>query len=303
MTKNTLEEEKRTIDDFVESLWLEHGLSLNTQSAYKSDLMHYLQWAEKEEHPGFLSLNSGDLYDYISFRIQQGMQPRSVARFISSTRRFYRYLLRQKIVTEDPARLLEMPKMGKHLPVSLSEQDVENLLQTPDIHNPIEYRDRVMLELLYATGIRVSELVSLPILAVSLEQGVVQVTGKGNKQRLIPFGEEAQDWLENYLLSTRKQLLAERQSPYLFVTRRGHMMTRQAFWYRIKKYAKLAGITTQLSPHVLRHAFATHLLNHGADLRVVQLLLGHSDLSTTQIYTHIARQRLQQLHQQHHPRG
>jgi len=242
--------------------------------------------------------------EYITIKIKNGSKSRSIARIISTLRRFFRYQLREGNIAEDPTALIELPKLGKSLPISLSESNVEALLRAPDIDDPIGLRDRAMLELLYATGLRVSELVSLEYKQINLQQGVVRVIGKGNKERLVPMGDEAVIWISRYLNQARSELMKSRGvSNSLFITKRGSAMTRQAFWYLIKRYAVKAGINQKLSPHTLRHAFATHLLNYGADLRVVQLLLGHSDLSTTQIYTHIAKSRLQNIHQQHHPRG
>ncbi|HEY8096337.1 MAG TPA: site-specific tyrosine recombinase XerD, partial [Methylobacter sp.] len=227
----------------------------------------------------------------------------STARILSSLRRFYGYYIRENSIKVDPTALIESPHIGQPLPKSLSEKDVELLLDAPEVTNALGFRDRTMLEMLYATGLRVSELVNLKFEQISFRQGVVRIIGKGNKERLVPVGEEAMSWLENYMTQARKTILGERQCDYLFVTNRADSMTRQAFWHIIKRHAKKAGINKELSPHTLRHAFATHLLNHGADLRVVQLLLGHSDLSTTQIYTHIARERLKELHSKYHPRG
>ena len=250
-----------------------------------------------------LDVGSSDISQFMAMRFEQGVSRRSAARMLSSLRQFYRYLVRENQLKVDPTMHIEPPQLGRPLPVSLSEQDVEKLLAAPDVLLPLGYRDRTMLELLYATGLRVSELIALRFEQISLRQGSVRIVGKGNKERLVPVGEQALSWLEQYISAAREAILAGRQSDFLFVTNRGSAMTRQAFWYLIKRYANVAGITTTLSPHTLRHAFATHLLNHGADLRVVQLLLGHSDLSTTQIYTHIAQERLKELHQQFHPRG
>jgi len=227
----------------------------------------------------------------------------STSRMLSCLRGFFRYLLREELISEDPVLLIDSPKKGRALPKTLTEDDVERLLNAPELNDPVHFRDRAMLEVLYATGLRVTELVSLQLFEVNLNQGVVRVMGKGGKERLVPLGEEAISWVQRYLVQVRPLLLGENISDVLFPSRRGQMMTRQTFWHRIKHYALIAGIDKPLSPHVMRHAFATHLLNHGADLRVVQMLLGHSDLSTTQIYTHVAQQRLQSLHQQHHPRG
>jgi integrase/recombinase XerD len=303
MNEQQFEEDKELINKFVNSLWLENGLSQHTLEAYRSDLSGYANWAAQGNAGCFIGASKDHLYNFLIYRVNGGIKPRSIARWLSSIRRFYRYLLRENMLEVDPSEFIESPKLGHSLPVSLSEKEVDRLLDAPDINDAIGFRDKAMLELLYATGLRVSELVSLPFLSLSLNQGIVRVTGKGNKERLVPFGEEASSWLDDYINTIRPDILNGRTCNYLFVTRRGNFMTRQAFWYIIKKYALLANIKNHLSPHVLRHAFATHLLNHGADLRVVQLLLGHSDLSTTQIYTHIAKQRLQSLHAQHHPRG
>ncbi len=288
------------IELFLDSLWVEQGLSQNTLSAYGSDLQIFQKHLADKS---LIEVTEADITGFLAKRIKDGISSRSSARIISSLRRFYAYLLRENQITLDPTQLIELPHIGRLLPTSLSEYDVELLLAAPEpVHN-LGLRDKTMLEMLYATGLRVSELVELKLTQVSLRQGLVRITGKGDKERLVPFGEEAMSWLENYLNNARVALLAGRQSGDVFVTSRGSAMTRQAFWHIIKRYAKKAGITKELSPHTLRHAFATHLLNHGADLRVVQLLLGHSDLSTTQIYTHIAKARLQDLHSKYHPRG
>jgi integrase/recombinase XerD len=244
-----------------------------------------------------------DLQDFIAWRVHAGARPRSTARQLSSFRRFFRYLVREGVVREDPTAQIAMPKIGRSLPKSLTEEEVESLLSAPVVSDPLGNRDRAMLEVLYATGLRVSELVNLRHGQVNINQGVIRILGKGNRERLIPLGEEAMRWLTEFANGARSEILLERQTDYLFPTRRGDRMTRQAFWHIIKRYARKSGISKELSPHTLRHAFATHLLNHGADLRVVQMLLGHSDLSTTQIYTHVARERLKEMHSQHHPRG
>ena len=294
--------QQQLIDQFLDSLWLEKGLSKHTRSAYRTDLRSLAGWLEGRG--GALQRASrADLMAYMGWRLAAGYQARSSARMLSCVRSFYRYLLRQQLISEDPTRDVAMPKLGRPLPKSLSEADVERLLTAPDTEDSLGLRDRCMLEVLYATGLRVSELVGLRLDQLNLRKGVVRVTGKGSKERLVPLGEEAMRWLEQYLHSARVQLLAGKPADVLFPSRQGQMMTRQTFWHRIKQHALTAGIRSNLSPHTLRHAFATHLLNHGADLRVVQMLLGHSDLSTTQIYTHIARQRLHDLHAQHHPRG
>lgn len=290
------------ISRFLESLWLEKGLSDNTLAAYRRDLGQLSAWLE--EHGQTLTTATHPLLQqFLGWRTEQAYSARSTARALSAIRGFYRYLLRQELISEDPVCLLESPRLGRQLPRSLSEAEVEALLQAPSTGRPLELRDRTMLELLYASGLRVSELVALKTGNINVRQGVVRVLGKGNRERLVPLGENALDWLERYLAEGRMVLLGEVRTDTLFPGRKGKPMTRQTFWHRIRKYAVKAGISKPLSPHTLRHAFATHLLNHGADLRVVQLLLGHGDLSTTQIYTHVARHRLQQLHAEHHPRG
>jgi len=281
---------------------LERGLSENTLSAYRSDLLQLGQYLGKNS-TSLKVATLGDLQAYMKNLHKKSASPRSVARALSSWRRFYRYAVREGICPEDPTAMLEAPRQGRKLPDTLSESDVENLLAAPKIKTPEGLRDRAMLETLYATGLRVSELVTLTLLEANLEVGLVRIVGKGNKERLVPLGEEAVTWLNKYLLTARPDLLKQQISDAMFVTSRGGAMSRQAFWYLIKKHAQRAGIEQTLSPHTLRHAFATHLINHGADLRSVQMLLGHADLSTTQIYTHIARERLQSLHEQHHPRG
>ena len=288
------------IDQFLDAVWVEQGLSKNTLSAYSSDLRIFAKWLSDKS---MLDVDKGDLSRFLAARYAAGIGNRSTARILSSLRRFYGYYIRENSLIIDPTLLIESPHIGRPLPISLSELDVELLLNAPEVTNTNGFRDKTMLEVLYATGLRVSELVGLKFEQISFRQGVVRVIGKGNKERLVPVGEEAMSWLEAYMIQARKKLLGERQCDYLFVTNRGDGMTRQAFWHIIKRHAKKAGISKVLSPHTLRHAFATHLLNHGADLRVVQLLLGHADLSTTQIYTHIARERLKELHSKFHPRG
>ena len=288
------------IDQFLDAIWVEQGLSKNTLSAYHSDLKIFAKWLEEKP---ILDVETKDLSAFLASRYKAGIGNRSSARILSSLRRFYGYFIRENRISIDPTTLIESPHIGRSLPVSLSEYDVELLLNAPEVTNPLGFRDKTMLEMLYATGLRVSELVGLKFDQISFRQGVVRIIGKGNKERLVPVGEEAMSCLDAYMNQARKTTLGERQSDYLFVTNRADGMTRQAFWHIIKRHAKKAGITKELSPHTLRHAFATHLLNHGADLRVVQLLLGHSDLSTTQIYTHIARERLKELHSTFHPRG
>ena len=290
------------IDQFLDALWLEKGLSENSRNSYRSDLALYNGWLH--ERGIALDVAGRDvLLDHLAWRVEQGYKARSTARLLSGARGFYRYLLREKLIGVDPTLQIDMPQLGKPLPKSLSEADVEALLQAPDLSEAIGQRDRAMLEVLYACGLRVTELVSLTLDQVNLRQGVLRVVGKGNKERLVPMGEEAVVWVERYLRDGRAELLNGKSSDIVFPSQRGEQMTRQTFWHRIKHQAQVAGIAKSLSPHTLRHAFATHLLNHGADLRVVQMLLGHSDLSTTQIYTHVARARLQELHAKHHPRG
>ena len=290
------------IDQFLDALWLEKGLADNTRESYRSDLALFNGWLQEK---GIALPDAGRelILDHLAWRLDQAYKPRSTARFLSGLRGFYRYLLREKLIATDPTLLVEMPQLGRPLPKSLSEADVEALLKAPDLSQPIGQRDRAMLEVLYACGLRVTELVSLTLDQVNLRQGVLRVMGKGSKERLVPMGEEAIVRVERYMRDARHELLGGRPSDVLFPSLRGEQMTRQTFWHRIKHQARVAGIDKSLSPHTLRHAFATHLLNHGADLRVVQMLLGHSDLSTTQIYTHVARARLQDLHALHHPRG
>lgn len=290
------------IDRFLDALWLERGLSAHTRSAYATDIGAFHAWLQ-DRGIGLATAGREALLDHLGWRLERGYTARSSARFLSALRGFYRYLLREQLIERDPTLDVELPRLGKPLPKSLSEADVEALLAAPDVDTPLGLRDRALLEVLYAAGLRVSELVGLTREQVNLRQGVVRVFGKGSKERLVPLGDEALDWLQRYLAEARPQLLAGRPCEALFPSQRGEQMTRQTFWYRIKRHAQAAGIAKPLSPHTLRHAFATHLLNHGADLRVVQMLLGHSDLSTTQIYTHVARVRLQELHARHHPRG
>lgn len=290
------------VSRFLDAVWMERGLSTNTLAAYRADLTALARWLA-ERNVQIVRTSRTDLQDFIAYRVHAGARPRSTARQLSSFRRFFRYLVRENMVREDPTAQIAMPKIGRSLPKSLTEEEVESLLSAPAVNDPLGNRDRTMLELLYATGLRVSELVNLRSAQVNLNQGVIRILGKGNRERLIPLGEEAVRWITDFARGPRAEILLERQTDYLFPTRRGDRMTRQAFWHIIKRYARKAGVAKELSPHTLRHAFATHLLNHGADLRVVQMLLGHSDLSTTQIYTHVARERMKELHTQHHPRG
>ena len=282
---------------------MERGLSENTLAAYRRDLSLYDEWLGEQTAESLLTAGSSQIQSYLGLKLRQGASPRSSARFLSAARSFYRWALREGHIVEDPTLRIESPKQGRPLPKSLSETDVERLLGAPDLELALEFRDRTMLEMLYACGLRVSELVGLQVEQVGLNQGIVRVLGNGGKERLVPMGEEALDWLIQYMRGPRIELLKGQSSNVLFPSNRSREMTRQTFWYRIKLYGERAGIQTHLSPHTLRHAFATHLLNHGADLRVVQMLLGHSDLSTTQIYTHVAKQRMQELHEHHHPRG
>lgn len=291
------------IERYLDALWMERGLSENTLASYRRDLRYFDDWLLRQCGMTLMDAGRGELQGYLGTRLEQGQSPRSTARFLSCARGFYRFLLREGNIAADPTLDVEGPRLGRPLPKSLSERDVGRLLDAPDLASPLEFRDRTMLELLYACGLRVSELTGLEVSQVSLNQGVVRVFGKGGKERLVPMGEEAMHWLQRYLSGARREMLDGVPCEVVFPSRRGARMTRQAFWYRIKIYARRAGIRQALSPHTLRHAFATHLLNHGADLRVVQMLLGHSDLTTTQIYTHVAQQRMQELHAAHHPRG
>lgn len=291
------------IERFLDALWMESGLSDNTLAAYRNDLRGLALWLAAGPGGGLVAAQREHLMAYLAHRHQTGNKVRSAARLLSSLRRFYRRLVRENRIQEDPSARIDAPKLGRPLPKSLSEAQVDALLTAPDVGQTLGLRDRAMLETLYACGLRVSELVGLRLEQLNLRQGVVRVLGKGSKERLVPLGEEALNWLQRYLTEARPLLLDGQPSDYVFPGRGGAALTRQAFWYRLKAYARQADITTALSPHTLRHAFATHLVNHGADLRVVQLLLGHSDLSTTQIYTHVARERLRELHARHHPRG
>jgi integrase/recombinase XerD len=293
---------RQEIEAFLDALWMEHGLSENTLVAYRHDLLGLAGWL-KGSGCSLTGAGRGDLLDYLSERVSSGAKPRTTARLLSSMRRFYRHLIREGRLKDDPCDRIDTPRIGRPLPGSLSEAEVEALLLAPDTEDVLGLRDRAMLELLYACGLRVSELINVTTEQVNLTQGVVRLVGKGNKERLVPMGEEAVDWLQRYIKDARPELAGAASARQLFITRRSKGMTRQAFWYRLRNYAIKSGINKKLSPHTLRHAFATHLLNHGADLRVVQMLLGHSDLSTTQIYTHVARERLKELHAEHHPRG
>lgn len=281
---------------------MEKGLSQNSLDSYGRDLKGFAAWLEPQKLT-LLSISGKEIQWFLSHRFEQGLTARTTARQLSCLRGFYRYLVREKRIQEDPTALVDNPKLGRPLPKTLTESDVEELLTAPDVESALGLRDRTMLEVLYATGLRVSELVGLKLHQVNLRQGVLRVFGKGSKERLVPMGYEAMGWLERYTKESRPLLLKEVQSDVLFPSTRAQQMTRQTFWYRLKHYVQQVGIDKPVSPHTLRHAFATHLLNHGADLRVVQLLLGHSDLSTTQIYTHVASSRMKSLHAEHHPRG
>ena len=292
------------LDEFSDSLWLEDGLSRNTLESYRRDLNKFAAWLEQRRGVCLLEATHADIQGFLAHLVGgEKAKATSTSRAISSLKRMFRYLLRQNRISADPTLQIATPKLPRSLPKSLTEPDVELLLSAPNVQTALGLRDRTMLEVLYATGLRVSELVGLSVPQVGQDMGVVRVMGKGSKERLVPLGEEALDWIRRYLAQGRPELLAGRLSDALFVTHRGEAMTRQMFWYLIKKHAREGGLHKPLSPHTLRHAFATHLLNHGADLRVVQMLLGHADISTTQIYTHVARERLKQLHARHHPRG
>lgn len=290
------------IEVFIDAMWMERGLSENTLSAYRSDLLGLVR-ALQEHGRSLQQARREDLLSYLAQRSASGSHARTTARLLSSMRRYFQYQIREGHLQADPSALIEAPKIARGLPKLLTEEDVEILLEAPDVDKALGLRDRTMLEFLYASGLRVSELIGIELSQINTRQGVIRVTGKGDKERLVPLGEEALDWLERYLREARPEIVKGRSIDAVFPTRRGRQMTRQAFWQLIKRYAQQAGIKKAISPHTLRHAFATHLLNHGADLRVVQMLLGHSNLSTTQIYTHVARERLKSLHAEHHPRG
>ena len=296
------EKDQALLDQFCDALWLEDGLSRNTLDAYRRDLTKFGLWLVARDTP-LVNACAKDLQAYLAHLFAMRAKARSSSRALSSFKRYYQYLVRERLIVTDPTLNIESPKLPRSLPKSLTEADVSALLAAPDAEGKLGLRDRAMLETLYASGLRVSELVGLKLTQTNLDMGVVRVMGKGSKERLVPLGEEAVDWLKRYLAEARPALLSGRLSDAVFVTARGGPMTRQAVWHLIRRYASIAGIKQPLSPHTLRHAFATHLINHGADLRVVQLLLGHADISTTQIYTHVARERLKKLHAEHHPRG
>lgn len=291
------------IDLFLNEYWIEKGLSENTVQSYRLDLTALCDWLDKNDL-SLETLDAVDLQGFLGERLEKGYKATSTARMLSAMRKLFQYLYREKYRVDDPSAVLSSPKLPSRLPKYLTEQQVSDLLNTPDVDVPLELRDKAMLELLYATGLRVTELVSLTIENMSVKQGVVRVIGKGNKERIVPMGEEAAYWVRQFMLYGRPVLLNGQSSDVVFPSQRAQQMTRQTFWHRVKHYAILADIDADaLSPHVLRHAFATHLVNHGADLRVVQMLLGHTDLSTTQIYTHVAKERLKRLHERFHPRG
>ena len=290
------------IERFLDNIWAERGLSDNSLQSYRHDLLH-LQSCLASRGKALPEATREDILAILAAEIQQGKSPRSLSRYLSAYRQFFRWLVREGKIDSDPVALIESPKTGRGLPKALTEEQVESLLAAPDTGTALGLRDKAMLELMYATGLRVSELVGLELSNINLNQGVVRVIGKGQKERLVPIGDEAHESLNAYLSGSRPELLKGVQTDDVFVTTRKSGMTRQAFWYMVRRYAELCDVSRKLSPHMLRHSFATHLLNHGADLRVVQLLLGHSDLSTTQIYTHIAREGLKRMHEAHHPRG
>jgi len=301
LTQAARELSQASIDRFLDALWIEDGLAKNTLAAYRRDLSLYADWLARESKLAIEASRKVDIEGYIAARSKG--KATSANRRLAVFKRFFRWALRERLTDEDPTLKLIAAKQPLRVPKTLTEAQVEALLAAPDVQTPLGLRDRAMLELMYASGLRVSELVTLKSVHVGLDEGALRVTGKGSKERLVPFGEEAHGWLRRYLAEARAAILAGQSSDALFVTARGGEMTRQMFWKLIKAHARTAGITAPLSPHTLRHAFATHLLNHGADLRAVQMLLGHADISTTTIYTHVARERLKALHAQHHPRG
>ena len=295
--------DRQILDAFIDNIWIEKGLSQNTLDSYRSDLEQFSKWLKKN-NLSYLKTSKKEILSYLSFLFQKGLGSKTVARKLSSLKSFFRYLVFKSIIQNDPSSEVETPKLLKSIPKSISEKEVEALLAAPDEKTDIGLRDKTMIETLYSCGLRISELTNLELLNLNLRQGVIRVIGKGQKERLVPMGDQLIALLELYISSSRKNLLSKRHSDFLFLSTRGQRMTRQSFWHRIKHYCLASGFEPdKISPHVLRHAFATHLLNNGADLRVVQLLLGHSDLNTTQIYTEVARQRLKRLHTEHHPRG
>ena len=295
--------DRQILDAFIDNIWIEKGLSQNTLDSYRSDLEQFSSWLEKN-NLSYIKTSKKEILSYLSFLFQKGLGSKTVARKLSSLKSFFRYLVFKSIIPNDPSSEVETPKLLKSIPKSISEKEVEALLAAPDEKTDIGLRDKTMIETLYSCGLRISELTNLELLNLNLRQGVIRVIGKGQKERLVPMGDQLIGLLELYISSSRKNLLNKRHSDFLFLSARGQRMTRQSFWHRIKHYCLASGFEPdKISPHVLRHAFATHLLNNGADLRVVQLLRGHSDLNTTQIYTEVARQRLKRLHTEHHPRG
>lgn len=290
------------IDQFLEAQWLERGLSDNTLASYRYDTQQFSRWLNAQKL-GLLQVEKSTIEQFLAYRYEQGLKSSSTARMLSCLRKLFAYLQQQGLITTDPMALVDNPRLGRGLPKAISETQVMDLLQAPETQTPTGIRDRAMLEALYASGLRVSELVNLRLSQVNINHGVIRLMGKGSKERLTPLGEDAIDWILRYINEARPEFIQQPTSDALFLSRKGGAMTRQAFWYRLKHWAKVADISIAITPHTLRHAFATHLLNHGADLRAVQMLLGHSDLSTTQIYTHIARHRLSELHKKHHPRG
>jgi integrase/recombinase XerD len=292
------------LDQFADSLWLSDGLAKNTIESYRRDVGQLAAWLRATKRPSLADAATHDLQAFLAHRVEdKKSSPKSTARLTSAIKKFYQYLIRERLLDIDASATLESPKLTRGVPKSLSEANVDALIAAPDVNTPLGLRDRAMIEMLYAAGLRVTELVTLKVSQVSLDMNVVRVIGKGDRERLVPIGQEAADWIRRYLAEARGEILGEQKSPDLFVTHRGGAMTRQMFWHTIKTHAFRAGIYTPISPHTLRHAFATHLINHGADLRVVQLLLGHADITTTEIYTHVARERMKALHQTHHPRG
>jgi|TARA_B100001094_G_scaffold333269_1_gene410023 integrase/recombinase XerD len=295
--------ERQNLDAFIDTIWIEKGLSVNTLNSYKSDLEKYFQWLSINSL-SFEEVSRSEILLYLSFLFKSKLGSKSVARKLSSLRSFYKFLVVKNILSNDPCEKVETPKAIKSIPKTLTEEEVERLLEAPDINSSLGMRDKTMIETLYSCGLRVSELIGLELIHVNLRQGVMKILGKGQKERLVPMSEKLINLMDSYLVESRLILLNKKNSNYFFISTRGDKMTRQSFWHRIKFYANKANLSSKnISPHVLRHAFATHLLNNGADLRVVQLLLGHSDLNTTQIYTEVAKYRLKQLHNEHHPRG
>lgn len=296
--------ERALLDRFCDGLWLNDGLSKNTLESYRRDLAQFARWLREAAGKPLLDAQVAEVQRHLAWQVEtRRSKPRTTGRLVSSLKRFYQFAVREGLRKDDPTVDLDSPKIPRSLPKTLSEADVEALLAAPNVETANGLRDRAMLETLYASGLRVSELVTLKTIQVSLDMQVVRVLGKGSKERLTPLGEEAIEWIVRYQREARPRLLGARKSDALFVTARGGPMTRQSFWGLVKRHAGSAGIRASISPHTLRHAFATHLINHGADLRVVQLLLGHADISTTQIYTHVARERLKAIHRKHHPRG